>query len=273
MARAMWKGVISFGLVNIPVQLFSAISEQRVSFHMLSPDGECRLRRKLYCPETGKEYDFSETARGYEIAPDQYVIIDKEEIDNVKPDADRSINILDFVDLESIDPLYYNRSYYLAPDKGGAKSYQLLVQAMEETSRVAIAKFVMRGHEYLAAVRVLDDNVLGLETMYFAEDVRPADDLDLPKDVKVQKKEVTLAKQLVETLYTEFDPGKYENEYRDALRQLVEQKAEGKEIVVQQPPAAEPTNVVDLMSVLKKSLEDRKSERKKTARKGKREAA
>src|SRR2546426_4331174 len=169
MSRAMWSGSITFGLVNVPIKLFPAVQDKDVHFHMLSKDGKCRLRRKLVCPETGKEYDFKETARGYEIAPDQYVIVHDEELRNLKPEAGRHIEITDFVDLEEIDPVYYNRPYWLAPDEKGAKAYQLLLNAMLETAKVGIAKFVMRGKEYLAAIRPRE-GALCLEIMNFAEE-------------------------------------------------------------------------------------------------------
>lgn len=165
MPRAMWSGSISFGLVNVPVRMYTAVRDRGVHFHRLSPDGTCRLRNKLVCPDTGQEFDFKDTARGYEIAPGQYVIMRDEELENLKPEAGRSIDIRDFVDLADIDPVYYDNTYYLAPDERGAKGYQLLLEVMKKQQKVGIAKFVMREKEYLAAIRPYK-NALVLETMH-----------------------------------------------------------------------------------------------------------
>lgn len=255
MARSLWTGHITFGLVNIPIQLFTVIREQRVRFHLLTEDGSCRLRQKLFCPESGKEYDFSQTAKGYELAPGQYVILDKEELEKVEPEKGRSIDIVDFVDLKSIDPIYFDRPYYAVPDKKSSKSYGLLVESMKDSARVGIAKFVMRDHEYLAAVRVIND-ILCVQTMHFAEDIVSADDIDYdaPKAEKIGPREMKLASQLIDTLYTKFKPDKYPNEYHDRLMDLIEKKAAGKKIAVTEERPKQTTKVVDLLSVLQKSL-------------------
>jgi len=267
MARPIWSGAISFGLVNIPVKLYSAVEDKGVHLHLLTSDGKCRLRRKLYCPETNKEYDFNDTARGYEIAPGQYVIIQQEELDSLKPDAGRTIDIKSFVDLKSIDPLYYNKPYYVLPDSGSARAFSLLKQAMQESDRVAIAKFVMRNKEYLAALRVMDD-VICLETMRFDDEVRKAEtyqeELKLPTSEEVDNKELKLATQLIDALYEKFNPEVYHDEYRDRVQELVEKKAEGAEITIPEDSEARPAKVVDLMAALKKSVEaKKKGERKK----------
>lgn len=258
MARAMWKGVISFGLVNIPVELFSSTEAHGVQFHMLSQDGSCRLRRKLYCPETGEEYDFNETARGVEIAPDQYILVQSEELDAIKPDGGRTIQIEDFVKLEEIDPIYYDRTYYLAPEEGGEKAYSLLVAAMSEKQRVGVARFVMRNKEYLAAIRVMDDGrTIALETMNYHQDIRSRDELNIP-ETDVSKKELDLAKQLVDTFSSKFKPEKYTNEYDQRVEELIEAKAKGKEVVAPEGTKSKAATVVDLMEVLKKSISEKK---------------
>src|SRR5690606_39339020 len=146
----------SFGLVSVPVRLTTAVRDKDIHFHMLSPDGSCRLRRKLYCPDTGKEYDFKDTARGYEVAPDQYVLVDEKELEQIKPEKGNTIDIEDFVDLASVDPIYYARTYYLLPGEGGAKSYRLLVDAMTETGRAAVAHFTMRQKQHLTIIRPIE---------------------------------------------------------------------------------------------------------------------
>jgi DNA end-binding protein Ku len=272
MPRSLWTGSISFGLVNIPVRLSTAVRDKTISFNMLSPDGGCRLRRKLFCPETGEEYDFKDTARGYAIAPDQYVIIRDEELDSLKPDAGRTIDISDFIDLEQIDPIYFDRSYYLLPGEGGAKAYRLLMQAMEQSGRVAIAQFVMRQKQYLVAIRPIG-GALMLHTVHYADEVTEAVELndELP-DAEVDDRELKVAKQLIEALHADFEPEKYKDEYREQVRELIESKAEGEDITTAstgEAEAAPPT--FNLMDALKASLEDKGPASKKKS--GKRKKA
>jgi DNA end-binding protein Ku len=264
MARAMWSGTISFGLVNVPVKMFPAVRDRDVHFHMLSKDGRCRLRRKLYCPETGDEFEWKDTARGAEVGPDQYVIITDEEIESLKPEASRAINITHFVELDEIDPVYYDRPYYLVPDEHGATAYTLLFKAMQHASKVGIARFVMRGKEYLAAIRPMKDdaNVLCLETMRFADEIVHAADLPLPEHVHVERKQLDAASKLIGMLESEFDPEQYKPEYREKVAELIEKKASGEEIVTQEAAAAEAPNVMSLMRALEASV----AEAKKTAK-------
>lgn len=255
MARSLWKGTVSFGLVTIPVGLFTAVREKSVHFHLLSEDGSCRLRRKLFCPETGEEYDFADTARGYEVAPDQYVIVTEEEFDRLKPESGRTIEIEEFVDLAAIDPIYFDRTYYLAPLESGAKPYRLLVRAMEEAGKVGLARFTMRQKEYLAAIRV-KEGALMLETMHYAEEVVPAEDVeDLPGDVELDAKQTKVAVNLIEALSGPFEPEKYRNEYQETLRGLLEKKAEGDKLEVATSEERKPGKVIDLMDALEKSVE------------------
>lgn len=258
MARAIWSGAISFGLVNVPVKLYSAISQNNIQFHMLSPDGNCRLRQKLFCPETGEEYNFGETARGYEIAPNQYVILKKDEFDSLKPESGDVIEIDDFVDLKDIDPIYYDRPYYIGPDRGGDKVYRLFLEALEKTKRVGIGHFVMRSHEYLAAIRV-KDNILCLETMNYAEDVRPANEVTVAEG-KPDKRELSLATELIDSWTSQFDPQKYHSTYRERMRKVIEEKAEGRAVIAP-APKAKPGKVVNLMDALKASIEQKSSEK------------
>jgi DNA end-binding protein Ku len=261
MSRVLWKGVISFGLVNIPIRMFTAVRERNLRFHMLTEDGSCRLRQKLYCPETGKEYNFNETARGYEVAPDQYVILEEDEIKKLLPESGRNIEIEDFVGLEEIDPIRYNRPYYLAPVEGGGKPYRLLIEAMEKTGKVGIARFVLHSKQHLAAVRVMQGG-LALSTMYWPDEVLALKDVMALPDDKVDKKQVELAQSLVASMTKPFDPDSYRDTYRERLAELIERKAEGKRIPLPSEPQ-KTAQVVDLMDALKRSLE--KSGRKAPA--------
>jgi DNA end-binding protein Ku len=253
MARSIWSGAISFGLVNVPVKLYTAVRDHSIHFHMLGPDGKCRLRRKLVCPETGAEVDWKDTKRGYEVAPDQYIIMDDEELNALRPRATRTIEIKDFVDLKDIDPVYYNTPYYLLPDERAAKPYRLLHEAMNRAKKVGIATFVMRQKQYLAALRPVE-KVLVLETMNYADEI--ADPSELPEaglDAKVDKRELDMAQRLIDALSGKFDPRKYRDEYRQEVLKLIEKKAEGEEVHIA-PAPEEPQRVHDLVKALEASL-------------------
>ena len=268
MPRSMWSGNISFGLVNIPIKLYTAVRDTSVKFHMLSEDGTCRLRRKLYCPDTGKEYDYKHTAKGYELAPGQYVIIREEELAKLKPDKSRNIEITDFVDLSDIDPVFYDRTYFLLPDAQGVKGYQLLLEAMRKKKKVGIASFVMRQKEYLAAVRPAE-GALMLETMHFNDEIsHVGEEIDEPPQAEPSRKEQQIAEQLVEALSGKFEPEKYSDTYTAKLRELIKAKAEGNEdVVLAEAEEPEAPRVINLMEALEKSLQQtRKDGRKKPAR-------
>ncbi|HEY3486576.1 MAG TPA: Ku protein [Gammaproteobacteria bacterium] len=253
MARVLWKGIISFGLVNIPIRMFPAVRSKNVRFHMLTEDGSCRLRQKLYCPETGKEYDFKDTARGFEVAPDQYVILDEKEITKLLPDSGRSIEIEDFVSLEEIDPLRYDRPYYLAPSEGGTKPYSLLVKAMERAGKVGIARFVLHSKQHLAAVRVVQGG-LALSTMHWNDEVLALEDVTAVPNDKIDPRQLALANNLIDSLTRPFDPERYQDTYRAELNALIARKAEGKRIPLPSEPQ-KTAQVVDLMEALKRSLD------------------
>lgn len=259
-ARAIWTGSIGFGLVTIPVRLFSAVREREVHFHMLSAKTHARLRRKMVSSEDDSEVSPQETVRGYEIAPDQYVIIEDKELESLRPQASRAIDIKDFVDLAEIDPIYYERPYYLLPDERGTKAYRLLHEAMRRAGKTAIATFVMRQKEYLVAIRPLE-RILCLETMRFADEIVPIADLpDLPREVELDKRELEMAHRLIETLVTKFDPHRYHDEYRERLLELIERKAAGQEIVVQ-PAPERPPQIINLMDALRASLAETEKRR------------
>jgi DNA end-binding protein Ku len=251
--RPIWSGAISFGLVNVPVKLYSATSSKDVRFHQLDGKSKSRIKQKRVSVATGEEVPYEDIVKAYEIAPDNYVTIAPEELDTLDPKATKTIDIEDFVDLDQIDPVYYERPYYLVPDKGGQKAYALLRNAMRETNKVGIARVVLRTKQYLAAIRPKDD-ALVMETMLFADEVNPLDELDLPgPDVDVTEREEKMARSLIDSLTTDFEPEKYHDEYRERVLALIEQKASGQEIVVEEA-ADEAPRVVDLMAALEASL-------------------
>jgi DNA end-binding protein Ku len=262
MARAIWSGAISFGLVNIPVKLFSAVSKKTVRFHQIDAESGVRVRQKRVGPD-GEEIPYEQIIKGYEIGPDRYVTITPEELDSLSPEKTRTIDIEDFVDQEEIDPIFYDHPYYLAPDTGAAKAYQLLVDAMEDAGKVAIARVVIRSKENLVAIRPRE-GLLAMETMLFADEVVPTDSLDeLTTDtaVKTSDRELTMARQLIDSLSSDFEPEKYHDEYRERVLDLIERKAQGETIVIEEP-TKEPEQVPDLMAALEASIAGAKGQSK-----------
>jgi DNA end-binding protein Ku len=255
MPRAIWSGAISFGLVNIPVKLYSAVSRKTVRFHQLDREDNQRIQQKRVNPRTGEEVPYENLVKGYELSPERYVIITPEELDGLEPQKTRTIDIEDFVDLSEIDPIYYDHPYYLVPDKGAGKAYKLLLDAMRDSGKVAIARVVIRSKENLVAIRPLD-GVLTMETMLFADEVIPRDGLeDIPADAeaKTSARELEMATQLIDSLTAEFEPGKYRDEYRERVLDMIERKADGQDVVVE-APAEEPQKVPDLMAALEASI-------------------
>jgi DNA end-binding protein Ku len=254
MPRSIWRGAISFGLVNVPVKLYSAVSKKTVRFNQLHDADHARIQQKRVCTKDGEEVPYENIVKGFEIAPDRYVVITPDELEALDPAKTRSIDIEDFVDLGDIDPLYYEHPYYMVPDTGAAKAYKLLLEALRDTNKVAIARVVLRSKEYLVAIRPAGD-VLTMETMLFADELIPADGLDeLPEaDAKATERELAMARQLIEAQATEFDPSKYRDEYRERVLELIERKAAGEDIAVQ-PMVEEPEQVPDLMAALEQSL-------------------
>src|ERR671919_573211 len=272
MARAIWSGSISFGLLNVPVKLYSAVSKQNISFRELREGDGSRVRHKRVAESDGKEVPYEKIVKGYEFAPDQYVTLTREELSELEPQRTRTIEIQDFVDLDDIDPIYFEQPYYLGPDKGAERAYALLVQAMKDSRKVAIARFVLRNKEHLAAIRPMED-VLTMATMRFADEVVSPKDLDgevfeEEKPKKVDKREVEMAKRLIESLSTYFKADKYRDEYREELLDLLERKAEGKEVVSAPSEEPEPTKAPDLMAALEESLAAVRGEGEAAAAKG-----
>jgi DNA end-binding protein Ku len=255
MPRAIWTGAISFGLVNVPVKLYSAVQRKGVRFNQLDSDGNVRIQQKRINPVTGEEVPYERLVKGYEIAPDQYVVVEPGELEALEPRRTKTIDILDFVELSEIDPIFYDHPYYLAPGTGGSKPYKLLLDAMRETNKVAIAKVVIRNKEALVAVRPHGD-LLQMDTLIYFDEVVPQDRIDeVPDDsVEVTDRELSIAKQLVESLATEWQPEQYRDEYREKVMELIEQKAAGEEVAVQ-PVTDDAAPVPDLMSALKASLD------------------
>jgi DNA end-binding protein Ku len=258
MPRSIWTGAISFGLVTVPVKLYSAVNRKTVRFNQLNAQTGSRIAQKRVDASTGEEVAYEDLVKGYEIASDRYVVIEPGELESVQPAKTKTIDIEDFVDLADIDPIFYDHPYYLAPAAGGAKPYRLLLEAMRETEKVAIAKVVIRQKESLVAIRALQDHdVLEMATMLFADEIvdpERLDDIPDADDVKMNDRELAIAKQLVESLAGEFEPEKYHDTYREAVLEMIERKAAGEEIAIQ-PEAEEAAPVPDLMSALKASLD------------------
>lgn len=255
MARSVWKGAISFGLVNVPVRAYTAVSKKDVRFHQLHGATGARVRQKRVSTADGEEVPYEEIVKGYEISRDNYVIIEPSELDALDPKSTKTIDIEDFVELEQIDPIYYERPYYLVPDPGSVKPYALLLQAMRSSGKVAIARVVFHTKQHLVALRPID-GMLVMETMYFADEVVGAEDVDpdasARTEVEVSDRELTMAEELIKALTSDFEPGKYKDTYRERVLELIEQKAAGKQIV-EHTPAEEP-KVVDLMAALEASV-------------------
>jgi DNA end-binding protein Ku len=254
MPRAIWSGSISFGLVNIPVKLYSAVSRKTVHFNQLDARTNSRIKQKRVSAEDGADVPFEQIVKGYELASGDYVVVTDDELAALDPKALRTIDIDEFVDLTEIDPIFYDSAYYLAPDQA-TKPYALLSRAMEESNKVGVAHFVMRTKQYLAAIRPME-GVLTLSTMVYADEVNePTEIPELAEleEVELSDKELDMARQLVESLAVDFEPEKFEDGYRVAVLDLIERKAAGEDVVA--PAAsAEPDKVIDLMAALEASV-------------------
>lgn len=264
MPRPMWNGSISFGLVNVPVKMFNSVKRKTLSFNQLRASDGCRIRLKKVCSVDGAEVTGEEITRGYEISPDRYVIVTDEELGTLHPKSTRSIDIEDFVNLTEIDPIYFEHSYYLVPDKGATKAYSLLLTAMRKSGKIAIARIVMRNKQYLAAIRPAGQ-ALSLCTMYFADELVAQEELEaLPQDMNPSDRELAMAEQLINSLTAPFAPEKYRDEYREKVLELIEKKSEGQTVTLQ-PTAPEGGKVIDLMAALEASLKAIKKDTPKLA--------
>jgi DNA end-binding protein Ku len=259
MARAIWTGSVSFGLVNVPVGLFSATHDHNVHFHQFEKGTSSRIRNERVNEDTGDEVSYDDIVKGAEVSDGEYVMLTQEELESVEPGRSRSIDISDFVEASEIDPLYYQKSYYLAPsDDSAKKPYALLVKAMAKAERIGVATFVMRGKQYLAAIRPsADEKVLVLETMHFADEVRdPAKELDgLPQHTKVEKKDLDMAINLVTSLTTTWNPENYKDTYTERVEKLIDAKKEDRVVVAAAGEEESSGKVVDLLAALQASVD------------------
>jgi DNA end-binding protein Ku len=254
--HSVGSGVLSFGLVSIPVKMYTATSSAGVSFNLLHEKCGSRIKQQQVCPVCNEVVDRSALVKGYEFAKDQYVRFTEEELKGLEGEASKLIDIAEFVPLDQVDPIYFEKTYYLGPDKGGEKPYRLLSDAMIKTGRVALAKFVMRGKESLVLIRPSEDGLM-LHTMYFADEVRDFGEVDKGANAAIKAGELDLAKRLIDELSgAEFKPEKYQDEYRQRVLSAAESKVEGKEITAI-GPQVQRTQVIDLMDALKQSLEKR----------------
>lgn len=275
MARAIWKGSITFGLVNIPVGLYSAEKREEISFHLVDRRNMARVRYKRVNEKNDKEVPWEETVRGYEYEEGQYVVLTDEDLRRASPEKTQTVDILDFVDLEEIDPRFFDKPYYLAPDKRGAKSYALLRETLRRTGKIGIASVVIRTKQYLAAVTVHED-VIVLEILRYGHELRDWEDLDLPRGKEgVSERELEMAERLVEGMVSEWDPDRYKDTYVEDMMALIKQRIKsGKTEEIDETPVERPTGakVVDLMALLKQSVEEGGSKRT-TAKASKKTAA
>jgi DNA end-binding protein Ku len=263
MPRAIWKGSISFGLVNIPIALYSATRREELKFRLLRKSDLSPENYKRVAEKDGKEVSWDQIVKGYEYEKGKYVVLKDEDFERVDLEATQTVDIKDFVDQEDIDPMFFYKPYYLEPQKGGDKAYALLRDALKDSNKVGIAKVVIKTRQYLAGVKP-EDSALVLELMHFADELADADKLHVPKKTEVGKREMSMAKSLIDSMSSKWNPEKYKDDYREALMEVIEEKVEagGKEIEEKPKRAPKPTKIIDLVSVLQKSLEQSGGKRK-----------
>src|SRR5216110_2668794 len=267
MARAIWKGSISFGLVNIPIALYPATRREELKFRLLRKNDLSPVNYKRVAEKDGREVPWDQIVKGYEYEKGKYVVLKDEDFQHVDLEATQTVDIQDFVDQEDIDPIFFYKPYYLEPQKGGDKAYALLRDALKDSNKVGIAKVVIKTRQYLAGVKP-ENGALVLELMHFADEIADPGKLHVPKKTEVGKREMNMAKSLIDSMSSKWDPEKYKDEYREALMDVIEEKVEagGKEIKEKPKKAPKPTKVIDLVSVLQKSLDQTGSKRKTTAK-------
>ncbi len=274
--RPIWKGAITFGLISIPVRLYSAVESKSIKFHQLHAEDGGRIRYKRECSKCGREVGWDDIIKGYEYSKDHYVRFSDEELEALDVDSIKAIDVVTFVPLDKIDPIYFNKTYYVAPEASGLKAYKLLADALQAEGQVGIAKVALRDKEHLATVRLKDD-VFVLETMHWPDEIREADFEELDKKVDVRDPEVKMARQLIQQLSGEFHPDEFHDDYRERLQNLAERKIEGQEITVSAEAEEEAAPVVDLMEALKASVAEAKKKRSASsegeAKKGERKAS
>jgi len=269
MARAIWKGSISFGLVNIPIALYPATRREELKFRLLRKGDLSPVNYKRVAEKDGKEVPWDQIVKGYEYEKGKYVVLKDEDFERVDLEATQTVDIQDFVDQEEIDPMFFYKPYYLEPQKGGDKAYALLRDALKDANKVGVAKVVIKTRQYLAGVKP-EDGALVLELMHFADELADPEKLHVPKKTEVGKREMNMARSLIDSMSSKWNPEKYKDDYREALMEVIQEKVEagGKEIEEKSKRAPKPTKVIDLVSVLKKSLEETGAKRKTTAKSG-----
>ncbi|HEX6510933.1 MAG TPA: Ku protein [Chloroflexota bacterium] len=256
--RSIWKGAVSFGLVTIPVKLYTATEDKDVRFHMLHKTDGSRIEYKKFCAEEQIEVENDEIVKGYEYGKGRYVTVEEQDLESIPLSSGHAVEIVEFVDLPEVDPIYFQKSYYLEPQEGAAKPYALLREAMQRANKVALAKVVLRDKEHLATVRVYGDTLV-METLFYPDEIRDAGQLEGLSGAKLNDKEIQMAINLIEALSGEFDPSKYTDEYREALLEVINSKIEGKPL--EAAPAAKPApRVMDLFETLRASVEAAKGE-------------
>ena len=263
MARAIWKGSISFGLVNIPIALYPATRREELKFRLLRKSDLSPVNYKRVAEKDGKEVPWDQIVKGYEYEKGKYVVLQEDDFQRVDLEATQTVDIQDFVDLEEIDPMFFYKPYYLEPQKGGDKAYALLRDALKDSNKVGIAKVVIKTRQYLAGVKP-EDRALVLELMHFADELADPEKLRVPKKIEVGKREMTMARSLIDSMSSKWEPQKYKDDYREALMEVIEEKVEagGKEIEEKPKKAPKPTKVIDLVSVLQKSLDQTGTKKK-----------
>jgi DNA end-binding protein Ku len=252
MAASVWTGYLTFGLISMPVRLFSAARGNRVQFHMLHRDDHVRIKQQLYCPHDERVVGRDEIVKGYEYEKGEYVVIEPQDIKKVEPKTTKAMEILEFVKSSEIDPVYFESSYYLVPEEAGRRPYALLTRALEESEYVAIAKVAMHNREYTVFLRPMNGGLM-LHTMYYEDEVRQVEQFGKTSGIELKDAEVKVAHQLVEALAAEFDPKKYHDSFEDNVKKLIQARLEGKEVTPVERPR-KPAQVVDLMAALKESL-------------------
>ncbi len=272
MARAIWKGSISFGLVNIPIALYPATRREELKFRLLRKSDLSPVNYKRVAEKDGKDVSWDQIVKGYEYEKGKYVVLKDEDFERVDLEATQTVDIQDFVDQEEIDPMFFYKPYYLEPQKGGDKAYTLLRDALKDSNKVGIAKVVIKTRQYLAGVKP-EDGTLVLELMHFADELADPEKLHVPKKTEVGKREMNMAKSLIDSMSSKWNPEKYKDDYREALMEVIEEKVEagGKEIEEKPKKAPKPTKVIDLVAVLQKSLEQTGGKKKATGKSGRKQ--
>ncbi len=272
MARAIWKGSISFGMVNIPIALYPATRREELKFRLLRKSDLSPVNYKRVAEKDGKDVSWDQIVKGYEYEKGKYVVLKDEDFERVDLEATQTVDIQDFVDQEEIDPMFFYKPYYLEPQKGGDKAYTLLRDALKDSNKVGIAKVVIKTRQYLAGVKP-EDGTLVLELMHFADELADPEKLHVPKKTEVGKREMNMAKSLIDSMSSKWNPEKYKDDYREALMEVIEEKVEagGKEIEEKPKKAPKPTKVIDLVAVLQKSLEQTGGKKKATGKSGRKQ--